>query len=846
MTDFEQQSEILLERFKVRGYKDDITDKAIERAKNTDRESLLTYKVKQKETSDKIMVPFITDYSADLNVIKRIIRKHWHLIREDDLLGEKIIDNPKFIFKKAANLKTFLAPSELKTKKKNILKQKDITGKKKQLRLEEPTFDEEALQHLLAVADAVKELEHARRTAREVLEMETIKTSKLRYKLLHLPAIITKEIKDAVTKARELNASEVAKLQTELRNLSLEIEQIGQKQLKLEERNSFLSHQGQTFWAEHQQAVDLLNQQMAEKAHESIIVNEIHNQRKEALDAVTDFKNRTEDLMEDMITERQEFKHEKEHLLAEITEFEKNTEEQNLQNAEKKLIFDQLRSVLFDVEEKVDGEKEIVRNINDDILLLRASHARLTSKLDGEKTIARELTDKKDQLELSMANLKADFNQQMDSLNQKISEVAKRISREEILHQDLTKRNKELTETYQITREQEDREHARRQDLLTGLNKSRSALDEKLELFGKLKMELNEMELKTEQLEESNKISTEQLSGHLEELKEKLSAEKETRMAVQMSKDEAIKELELWNLSQDTYIRTMNQRLEEGLRKQSSLTEEAKMLQREIESFVEQIESLNHREHRAKKEFSNLEQRLTREIQLIEEELHILNGNLQAEQEKLAASIPVLNETEGVCKKEQDQYEDLKRQAGGQKSKQKSMEASIKMIRDEIDAKSRIKEMKKVSLKQLRNSSFEKLQHFLETIKRTEKDLYESNRKLELVTMENCRLKLGCAQFKEDIEKATSETNKHKLATEEMEGALVSRIESLLKGWEEDDFVCKDFSEREQEILDAIVDLINKIVHREEKIGSFNKKLQEKFIDLASVLECRTVSVMGL
>ncbi|XP_053575602.1 uncharacterized protein LOC128664825 [Bombina bombina] len=112
LIDFEQQVEILEERFNSRGYDKEHTRKAIQRATNTERETLLTYKMKTKDTNDEqIKVPFITEYNVDYNLVKRIVKRHWHILKEDNILGEKIPSNPTFIFEKATNLKSILAPN---------------------------------------------------------------------------------------------------------------------------------------------------------------------------------------------------------------------------------------------------------------------------------------------------------------------------------------------------------------------------------------------------------------------------------------------------------------------------------------------------------------------------------------------------------------------------------------------------------------------------------------------------------------------------------------------------------------------------------------------------------------
>ncbi|KAG8561112.1 hypothetical protein GDO81_015251 [Engystomops pustulosus] len=691
----------------------------------------------------------------------------------------------------------------------------------------------------MAAAEAVKELEDIRRNTRELLEVETIENSKLRYKLVHLPAVITREMEDAVASARESVASERLQLETELKNISLELENTERKQKELEQMNIFLSQQGETLWDKHQEAVDLLNQQMAGKAHQSILVNETHNKRKEAEEAVVEYQNRTEDLAEDMDKERQQFTEVTEQLTAEITETLRKTEVQDARNAEKKIYLSKRKSVLFDVEEKMNMEKENISSIKGKMLLLQASHGRLTNKLDIQKKQSLETSNKIDILELRMANKKENFYNQSKSLEGEISKLDEQKDAAEMLHESLTKQHKDLKQKYEAASEEEDRQHAMKRDMATILEKSRSALEEKQELLAKLKMELSEMECDAEKLLESTRIATGQLAAHVEEFKENLANERQKRMSIQVKKDEVTKEMELWKLSEEAFITEMKKRIHNGQNRKTFLTNEGSRLQREIENWDKEIYSINEEQEKASQEYSSQVQSLKDQIKNLQEKIKISISSLENEQEKLSETIPIMNGAEDTYNKEHNNYEDLKKKASAMKSQQKSLEGSITKITKHIEANSKLKEMKKASLKTLRRSAFEKLQGDLATLKQIDKEIYETNRKLELVIMENCRLKLKNTQYKEDISDIINESQKHLSTTSHLKVDQASLIEHLHEGWNQDRFVCSDYSERDQEILDSIVELLRKIGTREEKVGFLNNVLHEKYTGLSSLLECK-------
>ncbi|CAH2328749.1 Hypothetical predicted protein [Pelobates cultripes] len=716
-----------------------------------------------------------------------------------------------------------------------------LTDIEKQLRHDNSEFCEEVSKHLGSFADAVKELENVRRTTRELLEMETIETSKLRYQILHLPGIIAQEIEAAVSSARTSNESELMQLQNELQDITLEIENTAKRQMDLEEMNLCLSCREKTLSDDYQQAVDLLNQQMAEKASKSIYLNETHNKRKKAQEAVVEFKTKIEDLAEDMIKERWRFAEEKINLTNEITETRRLTEAQEAQNIEQKKRLSQTKSAFYGVEQKLKMEREDLNTVKGDILLFQASHARLANKLEVQRISFAELFDKKDALENQMIKLKRDFSRDSNILNEKISQLDEEMNTAEMLHQTLTDKNQELWKEYQAIKESEEKELAKKKDTARQLETSRMGVNKNMEIYGKLKTELKEMELESTNLAEVSRISTEQLARQVDEFKETLEIEKQKRMANQIKKDQVLKELELKKLAEETFISEMKERIENGQKLQLSLLDEGNILQREIENFDEQIFILKEEGVKMNEDFSNMEQSLTKEIEMLEEEVSSMNRLLGSKTEELSAKIAVLDEVEDRHNKQQQIYEDLKKKAGLLKSQKRSIESSINTFSKDIETNLQKKESKKNSLKNLRKSMFEILQNELENIRLIEKDIYEINRKMEIVNMENCRLKLRNAQFKEDIDKSVNEGRNHASAITQMESGLASLLQHLKEGWEKDNFVCNDFLERDQCILDAIAELMKKLNIRKVKLGHLSGMLQKEYIGIASLLKSKSV-----
>nr|XP_016851826.1 PREDICTED: uncharacterized protein LOC107983290 [Anolis carolinensis] len=116
--DLATEVSIFKKQFKERGYPIRIINTAIRKAESIDRSNLL--KEQTKQNNDRIIWPLtLTQFSPQIH---KIIRKHWHLIR--DIPGCQNL--PLLANKHSRNLKDILINSDLT--KPNILKKSNLRG----------------------------------------------------------------------------------------------------------------------------------------------------------------------------------------------------------------------------------------------------------------------------------------------------------------------------------------------------------------------------------------------------------------------------------------------------------------------------------------------------------------------------------------------------------------------------------------------------------------------------------------------------------------------------------------------------------------------------------------------
>lgn len=110
--EFQSKSTGLYNKFKERGYPDQILTTAFERAQSTERNSLLCKNTRKPDNFSDGTIFFSMEYSHLSTQIKNIIYGHWSILNSDPGLRQSISQTPpKIFFKRAKNLKDTLVQS---------------------------------------------------------------------------------------------------------------------------------------------------------------------------------------------------------------------------------------------------------------------------------------------------------------------------------------------------------------------------------------------------------------------------------------------------------------------------------------------------------------------------------------------------------------------------------------------------------------------------------------------------------------------------------------------------------------------------------------------------------------
>ncbi|XP_050808529.1 coiled-coil domain-containing protein 175-like isoform X1 [Gopherus flavomarginatus] len=715
-----------------------------------------------------------------------------------------------------------------------------LHGAEIQLKNEACASSEETVQHLEDAIEAIKKLEKLRRHTLELLEEETIKNSNLRLKLQNLPEMVTKELEALVAAARESSTAKITELQTALKNITYEIELLNQKQILCETQNAAMCKEQEWLRVQHEEAVDLLNQQMAQKANTNILLNEFYNKKKDAEQEITNLMNAIKEVKDVLAKEIQIFNDEKEMWDRKNAEMKTKLDLQKAETSGKKDEFEKLSTKLSAVQSEIAQNTAIIFNEKVQIARLKETNEQLIMELKLKVTEKLELCERKYSLDSDLLLLQSKISQERENLNIDIAKTKEELSTAEGLNRKLKHENKFISSQYQILLAEEEHSHAKRNEAATELERLSNWLDERLEVLSKRVVEEQNMEDEVERLEDLFQNAKDAYARELESLEQCLKRESEMRALLQWKQLHLAKKKEVLWITEETFMNEMNVRLETGKKRHAVLIAENEHFQKEILQAEEQVKHLSDDVNKREAEGEKYENSLTEDIQWLEDDVQAKTEAIYQKEQQLILSIPLREERRKELEEKHKKYEDLKKIVSELKDDEtrltKSIDQSVRMIGK---LKKIMAELKN-ELRIKRDLAFDQLKDHTEVLKLLERDIYEVDRKLDIVKTENCRLKLCNSQMKADILTMSHEAENHKSTTIKILSDLTVLHQLFLKGWSEDSSIQKEFVENEKEILAAIADLVMKLHEREKKIDCINKGLQNNFDGLGSLLESKS------
>ncbi|XP_010213346.1 PREDICTED: myosin-6-like [Tinamus guttatus] len=712
-----------------------------------------------------------------------------------------------------------------------------LQGLEKQLKNEDYEFSGETVQHLEDTIAAIKKLEEIRRHTLERLEEETIENSKLRVRTQTFPGVIMAEMTALVTAAREASAAQIDQLQSALKHVAHEIASLDEKQNLSEKQNAALCEEQARLRLQYEERVDLLNERMARKVNTNVLLNDTCEKTRDTEREIIRAKAALKELKEKVAEKMNKLRKEKEDCELKEKEMKKILDAQQAKTSEKRDEFEALNIKLLNIEHLITMNSMAISNEEALIAKCKATSKQLEKNLDLKKTNMLELLKKKDQLESDVRIFKSKFAQEKEALNKELERITRELQNVEHINKRLKFENKSAHQKYQQLEEEQQHWALKRDKTVAKLGKLSALLNENLELLSNRMVEEKSLEEEIENLEDNLLYLRESYEKGLKFLEQDLKSECEMRAMLQWKKLHLTKQKNFFLSREEERKEEVNERIEAGKEQHAKLLLEIEDLEKEVLQSENQVEALNDEINKREADYRIYKEDFTNKIKCLENDFKTVTENLHQKEQELNISKLTLEETQRELKENQAKYEELSKSFLKRKDEEikarKSIERSIKTTEK---LKEGMRELRK-KLRIKRGAALDQLKQHTESAKWLERDIYEINRKLDLVHTENCRLKACNAQIKEDIFAINFEAENHKSATAKILNDLAVFHDLLLKGWSEDSSMQEEFLENEREILKAVTALITKIRQREEKLSDINRRLQNKLEGLNSLAE---------
>ena len=120
LADYDKQSEQLVKDLEERGHDSKKVKEGVSKARNFDRNQLLTYKTK-KETE---RIPLILTYNKQLPNMRNIIDNTWNTLKINQSEGEKFAEKPLVCFRRNRNLRDLIGQTRISGGK--VLRKKEL------------------------------------------------------------------------------------------------------------------------------------------------------------------------------------------------------------------------------------------------------------------------------------------------------------------------------------------------------------------------------------------------------------------------------------------------------------------------------------------------------------------------------------------------------------------------------------------------------------------------------------------------------------------------------------------------------------------------------------------------
>ncbi|KAI5946361.1 Coiled-coil domain-containing protein 175 [Manis javanica] len=354
--------------------------------------------------------------------------------------------------------------------------------------------NEEARTFLKDIAMAVKKLEEMRKTTIDLLEIESMKLSRLYFLLETLPSNIRRELEECVKDARRLNLFEISQLCLKITRMNNKIEFLKKKILELNKLNNTLGEKQEELARNHEKAVLALNHTMEERVTATVYINETHTQINKKKEEIEVQRKCTQEIEEQMEKEKAEYLKRKQKLSETIEEYKKLCELKRKETYKSKKDLDRLKIKMSKMKETVTHSTLVLSDHNLEIAQLHESIRHWEQQVEEIKKSCKTLEDKTLFLINNKVKLENVTYHKKNEFLMKITQMAEKLYEGHLKNKDLQEKLYTLLRQYKIVLHEEGKVFIEKQEICDENQKLLTLIDQKENLLSQRKVDIKNME----------------------------------------------------------------------------------------------------------------------------------------------------------------------------------------------------------------------------------------------------------------------------------------------------------------------------------------------------------------
>ncbi|XP_075860112.1 coiled-coil domain-containing protein 175 [Microcebus murinus] len=697
--------------------------------------------------------------------------------------------------------------------------------------------NEEVRIFLQNIAVAVKQLEEMRKNTIDLLEIESMKLSRLYYLLQTLPTSINNEFEECVRDARKLNLLEINEIKMKITRTNNEIQFLKMEISDLKEINEVLGMKQEELSRQHKKFVLSLNQWMEEKAAATVYINETVNQislERDDIELQRSYIQETEELME---KERAEYLLRKQHLIAEISEVKRDLELRRKETLQIKKALDKTVAKVSKMKEAITTRTVILSDHNLEIARLYEAIRIWEYQVSQLRNACKILEDKMLFFVTNKEKLEDISNKEKNEFLHKIKQMAEKIHKTRVENKELQQKMHTLIRQYKIVLIEEDKVYIQKRKAQNESQEQQQFISGKENFLSQRKVDIKNMEDGYGTLHDLYRATKDILRKQIKFLGKNLEREIQRCVFYQWRLACLRKIHARWTSTTHSEIEDIITGIEKAEVRRIELLEETNVRKAEISEFVVDIEKISTELKEDEQQFVTKEKKLIQDLSKYED-IYIKEIQINKQKEdELNEHLSKLREAEELYREKRRRLKELSNIITAQKQEETVLKTHIFHFKRDFNRCIKDTDRVKRELKQFREQETKKSNDHFESLKNLENEIYVHDQKVDILNLENAKLKQYILYTKKKIEKYIKEKEDLLHSSSNLSWELIAGHTRYLDMWAEFRAIIKELTANGEEVLKDIKQLIKKLRNRDEKIESISNWLKGNLEDLHTLMK---------